>query len=152
MSDVARTGAARRRRERRLRSWLRHERMTVAAELAAALHHSRDGERETNNVPRGQTTARSGTRPGVFKEREAQEAAVTVGCVAAGAPLLGVPSLAAAAADGVHGTTASVLLRLALKKKKEKDEEERRKVVEKGQRQREFSSLLAVPRELRTPA
>ena len=41
-----RAGAAKRRRERRLRSWLRHERMTVAAELSAALHHSRGGGRE----------------------------------------------------------------------------------------------------------
>ena len=37
VSDHA--GAAKRRRERRLRSWLRHERMTVAMELASALHH-----------------------------------------------------------------------------------------------------------------
>ena len=42
-------GSARRRRERRLPSWLRHERMAVAAELAAALHHSRDGRRATND-------------------------------------------------------------------------------------------------------
>ena len=33
-------GSARRRRERRLRSWPQHERMTVRMELAAALHHS----------------------------------------------------------------------------------------------------------------
>ena len=33
-------GSARRRRKRRLRSWLRHERMTVRMELAAALHHA----------------------------------------------------------------------------------------------------------------
>ena len=33
-------GSARRRRERQLRSFLRHERMTVRMELAAALHHS----------------------------------------------------------------------------------------------------------------
>ena len=33
-------GSARRRRERQLRSWLRHERMTVRMELAAPLHHS----------------------------------------------------------------------------------------------------------------
>ena len=46
MSGERDAGSARRRRERRLRSWLRHERMTVAAELSAALHHSRDGERE----------------------------------------------------------------------------------------------------------
>ena len=32
---------AKRRRERHLRSWLRHMRLTVAMELSAALHHSR---------------------------------------------------------------------------------------------------------------
>ena len=34
------SSAARRRRDRRLRSWLRHDRMTVRMELAAALHRS----------------------------------------------------------------------------------------------------------------
>ena len=36
------SGAAKRRRERLLRSMLRHERQTVAMEVAAALHHSRE--------------------------------------------------------------------------------------------------------------
>ena len=44
------TGAAKRRRQRRLRSWLRHERMTVAMALAEVTHHS---------APRGQKTARA---------------------------------------------------------------------------------------------
>ena len=44
------TGAAKRRRERRLRSWLRHERMTVAMALAEVTHHT---------APRGQKTARA---------------------------------------------------------------------------------------------
>ena len=39
------TGAARRRRERRLRSMLRHERMTVAMALAEFSHHSSRGQR-----------------------------------------------------------------------------------------------------------
>ena len=43
-------GAAQRRRQRRLRSWLRHERMTVAMALAERTHHS----------SRGQTIARAG--------------------------------------------------------------------------------------------
>ena len=47
--DIA-AGAARRRRERRLRSWLRHEPMTVAMALAEASH---------NTAPRGQKTARA---------------------------------------------------------------------------------------------
>ena len=110
--------------------------MTVALELAAATHHSspKGGWPETtHNAPRGQWTASpAGAHPGVLKEPEAQEAAVTVGYVAARAPLLGVPSLAAAAADVADGTTVSVLLRLALKKE---DEEERRKVVEMEQKQ-----------------
>ena len=44
------SGAAQRRRQRRLRSWLRHERMTVAMALAERTHHS----------SRGQTIARAG--------------------------------------------------------------------------------------------
>ena len=59
--DVARddagggTGSARHRRERRLRQWHRHERMTVAMALAEFTHHS---------VPRGQKTARAGGKGG----------------------------------------------------------------------------------------
>ena len=37
---AARDSAARRRRERRLRSWLKHEWLTVAMALAESLHHS----------------------------------------------------------------------------------------------------------------
>ena len=42
-----------------MRSMLRHERQTVAMELAAALHHSRDGERETYYGLRAPKTASS---------------------------------------------------------------------------------------------
>ena len=64
MAFVARdtgSSAARRRRECRLRSWLRHERMTVRMELAAALHHSsfRRAGPETYDAPRSQMTANS---------------------------------------------------------------------------------------------
>ena len=70
--DVGRvTGAAKRRRERRLRSMLRHKRQTVAMELAAALHHSRDVGPGTHVGLRAQKTASSGgRRPGVLKEPE----------------------------------------------------------------------------------
>ena len=88
------TGSARRRRERRLRSMLRHERQTVAMELAAALHHSRDVGPEKNDGLRAQTTASSGERPGVLEEPEPQGGAVTVGYVAAPGPLLEVASMA----------------------------------------------------------
>ena len=57
---VDRGGAARRRRERRLRSMLRHERQTVAMELAADLHHSRGGGPATHEGLRAQQTASEG--------------------------------------------------------------------------------------------
>ena len=57
-----------------MRSWLKHERVffqTVAMELAAALHHSRDGGREAYYGLRAPKTASSGgRRPGVLKEPE----------------------------------------------------------------------------------
>ena len=48
--DLARTGAARRRRERRLRAYLRYARMSVQMALAEASHHT---------APRGQRIARA---------------------------------------------------------------------------------------------
>ena len=50
LSEQPVAGAAQRRRQRRLHSWLRHERMTVAMALAESTHHS----------SRGQKTARTG--------------------------------------------------------------------------------------------
>ena len=44
-------GAAMRRRQRRLRQWLRHERLSVAISLAESHHHA---------APRGQSMARAG--------------------------------------------------------------------------------------------
>ena len=99
-------GSARRRRERRLRAMLRHERQTVALELAADLHHSRDVGPWTNDGPRAQTTASTGKRPAPLEEvAEPQVGAVTVGCVAAPGLLLVVASLAGG--DVVDATTVS---------------------------------------------
>ena len=53
-------GAAWRRRQRRLRSMLRHERQTVRMELAAALHHSWGGRLGTHEGLRAQKTASAG--------------------------------------------------------------------------------------------
>ena len=94
MSDVARTGAAVRRRERRPRSWLRHEPVTVAPELSATLHHIRDGVREKHVGLRAKKTDSSGgMRPTPLCEVAGpQDTAATVGHVAAGAPLLVVLS------------------------------------------------------------
>ena len=67
--------AARRRRERRLRSWPRHERMTVAMALAEKLHHSaqrpmmarawEEGHEDKYNAPRrgGRAAGTTGTGP-----------------------------------------------------------------------------------------
>ena len=70
---VGGTGSARRRRQRRLRQWLRHERMTVAVVLAETQHHSasrgqkmartREEERdELNNAMRQTTPPPAGTQ------------------------------------------------------------------------------------------
>ena len=85
------TSSARRRRERRLRSMLRHERMAVAMALAEALHHSsglKVMERAQHAALRGQET---GTRAGVagpapVVEYVAPASAVTY---AAPAPVIG---------------------------------------------------------------
>ena len=69
-------GAAWRRRERQLRAWHRHERMTVAMELATALHHSaqrveapREGvEGETNDALRRPKPPLPGKRPAPLEQ------------------------------------------------------------------------------------
>ena len=59
------TGAARRRRERRFRAYLKYARMSVAMALAEANHHT---------APRGQKTARAGATNETSKERVAGHA------------------------------------------------------------------------------
>ena len=60
--DVER-GAAWRRRQRRLRSWWRHEQQTVAAVLATVTHHSHSKVGTAYDAPRGQKKVTS-TRVG----------------------------------------------------------------------------------------
>ena len=55
--------------------FLRHERQTVAMELAAPLHHRRDVGPGLNDGLRAQTTASSGTRPGVLRRPRLHAAA-----------------------------------------------------------------------------
>ena len=92
--DVRGAGSARRRRERRLRCMLRHERQTVAMALAEQLHHSanrveRDAalrrqttrareveERELHDAPRRQKPPPPGTRPAPLVEVQPQGAMV----------------------------------------------------------------------------
>ena len=72
--ECERVGAAKRRKERRLRSWAKHQRMTVAMALAENLHHSRQKvEGGEHDGPRAQKTARAtGARPGVLTDLEPQ--------------------------------------------------------------------------------
>ena len=131
------TGAAARRRQRRLRAWLRHERQSVAAAVAEALHHSagprekvvekrgrQEGEvHETHNALRSQTTPLPVKRPAPLSEVTGPQAAVTDGYVAAGVPLLGAPSLADSSAEAIDGSTLSFLLQHALGVKRKEEEE-----------------------------
>ena len=96
------TTAAARRRQRRLRSWLRHEWMTVAMLLAERDHHT---------APRGQKQARSGGvehevnyEPRLLDPPLSQEAA-TVCYVAALVPSLSLPVLADRAAEVVDSSS-----------------------------------------------
>ena len=66
MADLVKSSAARRRRERRLRSFLRHERKAVAIAVAEARHHS----------SKGQTTA---TAIGEVEAGDEQRASATEG-------------------------------------------------------------------------
>ena len=89
MSHVERaSGAAKRRRERRLRQFLRHERLIVAMALAENLHHSRQKvEGDTYEGPRAQKTVRAiGALPRVLEYPAPQGGAATVGFVAGASP------------------------------------------------------------------
>ena len=114
-----RAGAAKRRRERRLRSWLRHERMTVAAELSAALHHSRDGGREQYVGPRAQKSDSSA----VVEEVENETHAAPRGQITP-PPTQTVPVLAGRAAEAVDSSALSFLLSQSLLAEQEAKEAE----------------------------
>ena len=129
------TGAARRRRQRRLRSILRHEQQTVRMALAAALHHSagpkekvemqqygalrgqktaaRAGEEvvhDAHDALRGQKTPPPGVRPGSLSDPGPQRSDRTVRRSSGEAPLLTAPMLADAAAEAVDARTVRYLL------------------------------------------
>ena len=137
--DGAGTSSAKRRRERRLRSMLRHERQTVAMELAAALHHSRDGGRETYYGLRAPETGSSGGRPVVLTEPEpqGQERPLTFPRRSQVAP---EPQLLHLGVGEVHdGPLVSFLLQRVFQERR--DEEEK----ELDEARRELRALLAVP-------
>ena len=145
-----------RRRQRRLRSWLRHERMTVAMALAEMTHHT---------APRGPTMARvgegveheqldglraqkpplPGVRPGSLFDPGPQRSDRTVRHSAGDTPLLVVPALRGD--DGVDGTTLRFLLEqnLSLKKRQEEEEKEREWREQRKVMKAEFMALMALP-------
>ena len=84
-------GAAQRRRDRRLRSFLRHERMTVRMALAEAPHHSCGVEPSgpSEALRRQKTASAAGKRPVPLEEvAEPQGGATMVGYMAASVPRL----------------------------------------------------------------
>ena len=162
------TGAARRRRERRLRSMLRHEQQTVRMALAAALHHSagpvvkkvelqqhaalrgqktgtRAGGRvrctRSTDAPRRQNAPHPGERPGCLVDPGPRRSDRTVRHSAGEAPSLLPPSLADAAADVVDHSSLAFLLKASLRQRRKEDEEEARKV--------EMEQVLAVKEQWR---
>ena len=146
------TGSAIRRRQRRLRQWHRHERMTVAMALAEVTHHAaprqpkparaqEEVERETYNVPRHLKTPPPGTRPAPLAEVAGpQEGSVTDGYVAASVPLVSSPMLAGG--DAMDDVTVAFLVGAALEEKRHEEEKAR------VRRQREAAEHEARMREL----
>ena len=120
-----------------MRSWWHHEQLSIAAAVAAALHHSAQrgshARPETHFAPRGQTTATEeevrkvndalegqkrpppGMRPAPLPEVAGPQAAVTGGYVAAGATLLGALLLADSSAEVIDGSTLSFLVEVKRK-------------------------------------
>ena len=125
--------SARRRRERRLRLFLRHERMAVALHLAEALHHSsgaslepvverREEEVEAEVVYVSQEQPPPGMRPGSLSDPgPPQQVAATVGYVAAGAPRLTPVVLVQDAA--LDDKTIPWLLKRSLAERQREEEE-----------------------------
>ena len=139
MADVAHAAsAAKRRRERRLRAMLRHERTSVAMALAEFTHHSSRGQRTaraweevenaTHDGLRAQKTPPPEERPGCLSDPGLQRSDRTVRHSAGEAPSLLPPSLADAAPDTVDHSSLAFLLKVALQLKKDEEEKEARKV------------------------
>ena len=134
--DVSGVGSARRRRERRLRAFHRHEAMSVRLALATALHHSaqrvevpREGvEGVTSDAPRRPKPPPPGKRPGVLLDPEPAQVvdAVTLYVAAPGPSSL--PRLAAN--DALDNATLKFLVARALLDRREQEEERRKREEE----------------------
>ena len=148
--QIADSPFAKRRRERRLRSWWRHEAQGVQAAVVSALHHSRDvgpakyealrGQKKTAEVEEAGLVTHSGLRapkplpPGMRPEPLAEPLHWFIPGLEAlcpddrGAPSLSLPVLADRAADGVDSSSLHILTASALKaRRKEEEKEQERK-------------------------
>ena len=127
------SGAALRRRERRLRAWQRHLRTAVQLALAESLHHSankvephdalrgqrmRAGREEVECVthfgPRSPMTPPPEARPGLPPEPRPQRSDRTVRHSSGASPSLSPPQLADAVGDAVDQASVDFLLRSTL--------------------------------------
>ena len=162
------TSAAKRRRERRLRSWWRHEAQSVRAAVTTVLHHSCDvgremydqkmvtarevEEHETYDGPRAQKAPPPGARPGLLAEPGPQRSDRSLRRFAGDThPTLGLPVLSGASGEVVDSSalaflTLQTLLARAREKRKEevlaKEEEEK----QEKETRLEVHSLLSVPK------
>ena len=158
-APAANATTAARRRQRRLRQFLRHERLTVAMLLAERDHHT---------APRGLKQARSGGverevnyEPRLLDPPLPQEAA-TVGYVAAPVPLLAQPVLGGG--NTLDAAAVQFLLVQSLLQRQRDEEEAAQRLVkeaeeakEKEERKAKFEEkMLVVNRRVRdgtaTPA
>ena len=132
------TGAAKRRRERRLRQWQRHERITVAMALAGATHHAaprrqkpvsaiREVEEQVSHVGlREQKTPPPGERPGILPEPLPQRSDRSRRHFSGdGLPQLAMPSLVGAAGEAVDAAALAFLLSQSLAAKEHEDQKKR---------------------------
>ena len=165
-----RSGAARRRRERRLRSMLRHEQQTFRMALAAALHHSagpkEEGWRCSRTAPHGDKTAArareevvnathdalrgQNTPPGILAEPGPQRSDPSLRRSAGDThPTLGLPVLAGASGEVVDASTLAFLTRAVLEEKRKDEVEKAAKVKVKVKEERwEWQRRQALRQEL----
>ena len=134
--------AAARRRQRLLRSWLRHERMTVAMTLAEKLHHTSRGPKNARVGEEAGLVTHSGLRAptplpsGMWPEPLAEPLRWFISGLEAlcpddgGAPSLSLRGLAERAAEVVDSSSLRFLAASALEPRR-KEEEEKKKEKEK---------------------
>ena len=117
-----------------MRSWWHHEQVSIAAAVAAALHHSaRPASNYALREPKNQAQRKqkqhpTGERPRLFVQPCPLQRDRTVRRSAGdGLPTLALPTLAWSEGEAVHSAALSFLLLRALMKKEEEAEEAQRK-------------------------